>query len=213
MINDDVHPRGAGTVLPAMNPGPPSLDISSGTPNVAKRERRWWTRAEPTETTETHRNPPKPTETPPPQQDGGQNFSPNPSPLTDLTYWKSARLPKSLVSEIVIQFFFFFWHLSCSGGGGGGGGATDSKSFLFSKLGSDTQLCWTLSQLRVKSCLGWEDFKNKSKEPAYPTSRNLLILCPYLLVPVISVGRRSDIELRGLGQKLRPPSCWVTRCL
>ena len=32
----------------AVNSGPPSLEISSGTPNVAKKERRWRTRpAEP----------------------------------------------------------------------------------------------------------------------------------------------------------------------
>ena len=29
--------------------------------------------------------------------------------------WKSTRLPKSLVSQIVIQFLFLFWQLPCSG--------------------------------------------------------------------------------------------------
>ena len=40
--------RGKSCVPLAVNSGPPSLEISSGTPNVAKRERRWRTRpAEP----------------------------------------------------------------------------------------------------------------------------------------------------------------------
>ena len=46
------------------------------------------------------------------------------------------------------------------------------KIFFFFKAGkADTQLCWTLSHLRVKSCPA---FNNKSKVPVYPTSRNLL---------------------------------------
>ena len=34
------------SVSPAMNSGPPSLESSSGTPKVAKKERRWRTRPE-----------------------------------------------------------------------------------------------------------------------------------------------------------------------
>ena len=83
----------------------------------------------------------------------------------DLTDWKSARLPKSLVSEIVIQYFFL---LVTSLFGGEGGGEFLTKN-LFFFLKADTQLYWTLSHLRAKSCLGWEAFKNKFKVLVYLT--------------------------------------------